>query len=92
MKNHLFKIQEANIDATIISRAPIPIFLIIIILNLKNLKILNIMRTLPVDALILYVNNRFALLSSSNFQKSFLIFIDFLWFFSHFTSSKVIIL
>ena len=74
---NLFKISQTNIGATIISCAPITIFLIVVILNLKNIKILNIMSSFPVGTLILYANNKFALLSSSNFQKSLLIFINF---------------
>ena len=49
---YLPKIQQANIGAAIISSAPIPIFLIIAILNLKNIKILNIMSSFAAGALI----------------------------------------
>ena len=49
---NLSKIQQANIGAAIISSAPIPIFLIIVILNLKNIKILNIMSSFAAGALI----------------------------------------
>ena len=49
---HLPKIQQANIGAAIISSAPIPIFLIIVILNLKDIKILNIMSSFAAGALI----------------------------------------
>ena len=49
---NLSKIQQANIGAAIISSAPIPIFLIIAILNLKNIKILNIMSSFAAGALI----------------------------------------
>ena len=74
---NLFKISQTNIGATIISCAPITIFLIIVILNLKNIKILNIMSSFPVGTLILYANNKFALLSSFKFSKVVLNFYQF---------------
>ena len=44
--------QQANIGAAIISSAPIPIFILIVILNLKDIKILNIMSSFAAGALI----------------------------------------
>jgi zinc transporter ZupT len=49
---NLSKLNQANIGAAIISSAPIPIFLIIVIFNLKNIKILNIMSSFAAGALI----------------------------------------
>ena len=49
---NLPKLQQANIGAAIISSAPIPIFIIIVILNLKDIKILNIMSSFAAGALI----------------------------------------
>ena len=49
---NLPKLTQANIGAAIISTAPIPIFIIIVILNLKDIKILNIMSSFAAGALI----------------------------------------
>ena len=49
---NLSKLNQANIGAAIISSAPIPIFLLIVIFNLKNIKILNIMSSFAAGALI----------------------------------------
>ena len=49
---NLSKLQQANIGAGIISSAPIPIFLLIILFNLKNIKILDIMSSFAAGALI----------------------------------------
>ena len=49
---NLSKLNQANIGAAIISSAPIPIFLIIVIFNLKNIKILNIVSSFAAGALI----------------------------------------
>ena len=49
---NLSKLQQANIGAAIISSAPIPIFILIVILNLKDIKILNIMSSFAAGALI----------------------------------------
>ena len=49
---NLSKLNQANIGAAIISSAPIPIFLLIIIFNLKNIKILNIMSSFAAGALL----------------------------------------
>ena len=46
------KLQQANIGAAIISSAPIPIFFIIILFNIKNIKILDIMSSFAAGALI----------------------------------------
>ena len=68
---NLSKIQQANIGAAIISSAPIPIFLIIVILNLKNIKILNIMSSFAAGALIgdVFIHNLPEInISSSDFH------------------------
>jgi zinc transporter ZupT len=49
---NLPKLQQANIGAAIISSAPIPIFILILIFNLKNIKILDIMSSFAAGALI----------------------------------------
>jgi len=49
---NLPKIHQANIGAAIISSAPIPIFIIIAVLNLKDIKLLNIMSSFAAGALI----------------------------------------
>ena len=49
---NLPKIHQANIGAAIISSAPIPIFIIIALLNLKDIKLLNIMSSFAAGALI----------------------------------------
>ena len=49
---NLSKLQQANIGAAIISSAPIPIFILIVILNIKDIKILNIMSSFAAGALI----------------------------------------
>ena len=49
---NLSKLQQANIGAAIISSAPIPIFILIIIFNIKNIKILDIMSSFAAGALI----------------------------------------
>jgi zinc transporter ZupT len=46
------KLQQANIGAAIISSAPIPIFILILIFNIQNLKILDIMSSFAAGALI----------------------------------------
>ena len=46
------KLQQATIGAAIISSAPIPIFILILIFNLKNIKILDIMSSFAAGALI----------------------------------------
>ena len=49
---NLSKLNQANIGAAIISSAPIPIFIIIVLFNLKDIKILNIMSSFAAGALI----------------------------------------
>ena len=49
---NLPKLYQANIGAAIISSAPIPIFIIIAVLNLKDIKLLNIMSSFAAGALI----------------------------------------
>ena len=49
---HLSKLNQANIGAAIISSAPIPIFILILIFNIKNIKLLNIMSSFAAGALI----------------------------------------
>ena len=49
---NLSKLQQANIGAAIISSAPIPIFILIVIFNIKDIKILNIMSSFAAGALI----------------------------------------
>lgn len=49
---NLSKLQQANIGAAIISSAPIPIFILIVIFNLKNIKILDIMSSFAAGALV----------------------------------------
>ena len=49
---NLSKLQQANIGAAIISSAPIPIFILIILFNIKNIKILDIMSSFAAGALI----------------------------------------
>ena len=49
---NLTKLQQATIGASIISSAPIPIFIFIIIFKLKNIKILDIMSSFAAGALI----------------------------------------
>ncbi len=49
---NLSKLQQANIGAAIISSAPIPIFLLILIFNIQNIKILDIMSSFAAGALI----------------------------------------
>ena len=46
------KLTQANIGAAIISSAPIPIFILIVIFNIKNVKILDIMSSFAAGALI----------------------------------------
>ena len=46
------KLQQATIGAAIISSAPVPIFILILIFNLKNIKILDIMSSFAAGALI----------------------------------------
>ena len=46
------KLQQANIGAAIISSAPIPIFILILIFNIQNIKILDIMSSFAAGALI----------------------------------------
>jgi hypothetical protein len=46
------KLKQAYIGAFIISSAPIPIFIIIAIFNIKNIKILDIMSSFAAGALI----------------------------------------
>ena len=48
----LSKFQQANVGAAIISSAPIPIFILILIFNLKDIKILDIMSSFAAGALI----------------------------------------
>ena len=48
----LSKLTQANIGAAIISSAPIPIFILIVIFNIKNVKILDIMSSFAAGALI----------------------------------------
>ena len=50
--NNLTKLQQATIGAAIISSAPIPIFILILLFNLKNIKILDIMSSFAAGALI----------------------------------------
>ena len=49
---NLSKTNQANIGAAIISSAPIPIFVLILIFNIKNIKLLNIMSSFAAGALI----------------------------------------
>ena len=49
---NLSKLQQANIGAAIISSAPIPIFILIVIFNIRDIKILNIMSSFAAGALI----------------------------------------
>ena len=49
---NLSKLQQANIGAAIISSAPIPIFILILIINIKSIKILDIMSSFVAGALI----------------------------------------
>ena len=68
---NLSKLQQANIGAAIISSAPIPIFIIIVILNLKDIKILNIMSSFAAGALIgdVFIHNLPEInISKSNFN------------------------
>lgn len=53
------KLTQANIGASIISSAPIPIFILIIIFKIKNVKILDIMSSFAAGALIgdVFVHN-----------------------------------
>lgn len=46
------KLQQANFGAAIISSAPIPIFILILIFNIQNIKILDIMSSFAAGALI----------------------------------------
>ena len=50
--HNLSKINQANIGAAIISSAPIPIFILILIFNITNIKLLNIMSSFAAGALI----------------------------------------
>ena len=49
---NLSKLQQANIGAAIISSAPIPIFILIVLFNIRDIKILNIMSSFAAGALI----------------------------------------
>ena len=46
------KLYQANIGAAIISTAPIPIFILILVFNIQNIKILDIMSSFAAGALI----------------------------------------
>ena len=48
----LTKYQQANVGAFIISSAPLPIFVIIVVFGIKNMKILDIMSSFAAGALI----------------------------------------